>query len=189
MPIFLVRHGETRLTGAFCGSSDPGLTPKGRAQARRAARQLSKFSIDRCYCSPLLRTRQTAAIAARRVKRPVIVKAALRELDFGRWEGLRFPDIEKQWPTLASRWAKDPMSVRIPGSESFIALRERVKRFLTAIMKKPLQDSAILIVGHGGSLAAIVLELLRLPNKEFPKHIPAPGSVRRIDGGNMQVLC
>src|SRR5689334_9163810 len=117
MPIYLFRHGETRLSGTFCGSSDPPLTRRGRAQAEAAGRFLSRFSIDRCYFSPLLRARQTAEAMHRHLPVQFVTRHALRELSFGDWEGLRFDEARTRWPRLAKEWAKDPITTRIPGAE------------------------------------------------------------------------
>jgi alpha-ribazole phosphatase len=181
MSIFLMRHGETRLTGCYCGSLNPPLTSRGRAQAGAAARQLAKYPIDVCYSSPQLRAKQTATLIHHRLHVPVVSNSSLRELHFGAWEGLWFQDIEKKWPRLAKQWADDPMAVRIPRAETFVSLRQRIKRFLSGI-KKQFSERHVLIVAHGGSLSAIVLELLGLPDKEFPKHIQPTGSIRRIQG-------
>jgi alpha-ribazole phosphatase/probable phosphoglycerate mutase len=184
MPIYLVRHGETRLTGTYCGSSNPPLTPHGREQALIISAQLSRLPIDIGYSSPQLRATQTAAIINRRLKIPFMTRYSLRELNFGAWEGCRFDEIEAKWPGLAKEWSKDPMTVRIPGAESFSSLRRRIERFLAYMRKKN-----VLIVAHGGSLSAIILELLGLPDREFPKHILPTGSVQMIQGKKVRTLC
>ncbi len=67
--IILVRHGETphtvdkRFSGA--GGDDPGLNETGRAQALAAAAYLSMVGgVDALLCSPMRRTRETAAAIA-----------------------------------------------------------------------------------------------------------------------------
>jgi len=184
MPFYLVRHGETSLSGTFCGSSNPGLTARGRDQGRSASRILSRFPIDIGYFSPLLRTRQTAQILRLRLNVPLVSRLSLREISFGAWEGLRFEDIEEKWPRLAKLWARDPMKVRIPRAESFPSLRSRIKRFLATIKKEN-----VLVVAHGGTLSAVGLELLGLPNTEFPNYVPPIGSVRVIQDRKMRALC
>ena len=111
-------------------------------------------------------------------------RRSLRELHFGSWEGLKFEDLEKKWPKLAKRWAIDPMKVAIPRGEPFSSLQLRVKRFLVAIRHR-LSTENILVVAHGGTNAAITLNLLGLPAKEFPKQIQSLGSIRKIDGARM----
>jgi broad specificity phosphatase PhoE len=188
MPLFLVRHGDTRYSGTYCGSTNPPLTRRGRDQGSIAAGILSKFQIDICYSSPMLRAQQTALILQRRLKIPLITRASLKEIDFGLWEGLRFQEIETKWPIMAEHWLKDPMTVRIPSAETFACLRGRIKRLLGRI-RCQISSGQILIVAHGGPLAAIVLELLCLPDREFPKYIQPTGSIRMIHGCHIQSLC
>jgi len=138
--------------------------------------------------SPQRRAKETAAIIRRARRVPQTTQASLKELHFGLWEGLRFEAIEKKWPRLAQRWAKDPTKIRIPGAETLLALRQRVKRFLKQ-NQNTFMTHNVLVVAHGGTLSAIVLELLRLPLREFPKHIQPPGSVRRIQGNKIRALC
>jgi broad specificity phosphatase PhoE len=182
---FLARHGETALSGSYCGSTNPPLTLQGRIQGRSAARHLARFPIDICYSSPLRRARETASIIHRQLDVPLITHPLLQELHFGAWEGLRFPDIERRWPELADRWVKDPASVRIPKGEAFSSLQKRVKRFLASVQER-LSNQNILIVAHGGSLAAMTLELLGLPIQRFSEHIQPAGSVRMIQGKTLR---
>jgi len=181
--IFLVRHGESALSGSFCGSTDPPLTSRGRMQAQRAARRLSRFSIDVFYSSPLLRALQTALVIERQAGVSPTTRSSLREIHFGAWEGMRFEEIRDKWPRLAERWAKDPMTARIPGAEPFASLRRRIKRFLWSTRIRFLERN-VLIVAHGGPLSAITLALLGLPDRDLFRHIPPLGSVQVIRGQN-----
>lgn len=180
MAIFLVRHGETRLSGTYCGSTNPPLNPRGRDQIKAAARILDKYPIDFCYASPLVRTQQTAKILNSRLKLPVQTRLALREMHFGAWESLKFEEIAQRWPRLAEQWMKNPTAVRIPKGETFEQVRGRAKRFLQAV-KDRMGGRNVLVVSHGGTLAALVLEILRLPSKDFAKHMQPLGSIRMIE--------
>jgi len=182
MPLYLVRHGATRLSGRFCGVSNPPLNADGRAQARTARRALSRAAITMCYCSPSLRARQTARLVW--PDGPIRVCAGLRELNFGAWEGLRFSEIETRWPARAKAWARHPLRARIPNGETMASLRQRIRRFLRTI--KP---GNALIVAHGGSLAALIVELLKRPGRELPGYIPPRGSVQRFSEGRLRRLC
>jgi len=186
MLLFFMRHGRTKLTGTFCGSLNPPLNRRGKADIQAAARALSKYPVDLCYFSPQRRAKETATMVCRRLRHVhQISEPLLKEIDFGAWEGLRFSDVETKWPSLAQAWAKDPMKVRIPGAESFPSLRRRVRRFLKKA-KKLLHSQNVLIVAHGGTLAAIMMELLKRPNREYPEHIQPPGSVRKMDGRTLR---
>jgi probable phosphoglycerate mutase len=66
----LVRHGQTATTGTLLPGRAPGLhlAEEGVKQATRAAERIAELKrVDAVYCSPLERTRETAApIAAAR---------------------------------------------------------------------------------------------------------------------------
>src|SRR5262249_29940950 len=62
LDLWLVRHAES--LGNLDGTdADTELSPRGREQALRLGRSLSGFAFDRVCSSPLLRARQTAALA------------------------------------------------------------------------------------------------------------------------------
>ncbi len=65
---------------------------------------LSAEPIDEIYSSDLRRARATAqAIAAAR-NIPLSLRPALREIDFGQWEGLSWEQIELMDPDYARKW-------------------------------------------------------------------------------------
>ena len=65
MKLLIVRHGETEennkkiLQGILPGR----LTKLGEEQAKELGRKLRKYKIDKIYCSPIDRCRQTLEIA------------------------------------------------------------------------------------------------------------------------------
>ena len=77
--ILLVRHGQTATTGTLLPGRAPGLhlADEGIRQAERAAERIAELKrVDAVYCSPLERTRETAApIAAARGLRPAPTRA------------------------------------------------------------------------------------------------------------------
>ncbi len=102
--VLFIRHAETEMAGRFCGHSDPELNTQGWMQVAALAQQLSAEPIDTVYSSDLRRARSTAeAIAAVR-ELPRCLRPALREIDFGQWEGLRWEQIEQLDPEYARRW-------------------------------------------------------------------------------------
>jgi broad specificity phosphatase PhoE len=183
--VYLVRHGETVRSGTFCGSSNPPLSHHGRAQAATAAMRLGRFPIDLIYVSPQRRAKETATIIHRNLNVPHTTHANLKEIHFGVWEGLRFEAIQKKWPTLARRWAQDPTTVRIPGAETLGSLRRRIRRFLK-MNRNDFMSHNVLVVAHGGTISAMVLELLEFPDQDFPKFIQPTGSIRMIRGRTLR---
>lgn len=178
--LILVRHGECLKSGTYCGLLDAPLTEAGRRQACAVGDQLSALSIECCYASPLSRAYETAQIICSARQIPITVSAAIKEIDFGLWEGLNYAQIAERWPELAKRWLTNPAHVDIPGGEAFAAFRGRVRRFLE-ILSHQGQIGNTLVVAHGGSIAAILMELRREPASKFASLIPPLGAAQEVD--------
>lgn len=126
----LARHGATALSleKRFSGSGgyDAPLAPLGEAQAEALAREIAaRGGVDAIVTSPLLRTRQTAAILARRTGAPVSVAEGLAECAFGEWDGYTFAEVQERWPAELTAWMSST-DVAPPGGESFAQCRDRV---------------------------------------------------------------
>src|SRR5205823_12112907 len=62
------------------------------------AARLARDPIAAAYCSPMQRTVETASIVAQPHGLELIRRDGLREIDHGRWEGLRRADVEALYP-------------------------------------------------------------------------------------------
>jgi broad specificity phosphatase PhoE len=83
--------------GIQSGWKDPGLSPKGKEQARRLRELVSEASFDLVIASDLLRAKQTAHILF--PDHEVLYDERLREMNYGDLNGLdgnKFPD-NKMW--------------------------------------------------------------------------------------------
>jgi probable phosphoglycerate mutase len=74
-------------------------------------RRLRDDDIAAVYCSPLRRTRDTAALIAAPHGLTPLEHPGLREIDHGHWEGLRRTDVESQFLEEYAAWEADPFSV------------------------------------------------------------------------------
>ncbi len=164
--LFLARHGETGpvLRGRYVGTLDPPLAGRGPWQATLLAERLTGLRPQCCLASPLQRCRQTAAIIAEAVGCPVEVEGDLREIDFGRWEGRSFAEIEASDPDLVRLWAAGLEDFRFPEGEAVAAFNERVRDVLDRIRGRA--EERILVVSHGGVIRVMLCLLLGLD----PRH-------------------
>jgi broad specificity phosphatase PhoE len=98
--LLLVRHGATVLSAEdrFAGSSDVELSDEGRRQADALGRRLEGEGLVAVYASPMKRTRETAERAAAGYGLVPEIRDGLREIDHGRWEGLRRAEVEERFP-------------------------------------------------------------------------------------------
>ncbi|GAB6157540.1 alpha-ribazole phosphatase [Desulfotomaculum varum] len=155
--LYLVRHGETAWNagGKFQGHSDIPLSQRGREQAKALADRLSKQKIDAFYSSDLSRARETAVILAEPHQRTVYSLPALREINFGRWEGLTFKEIAETYGELSTRWWASPLTIAIPDGESLQQVVDRCSKAVTEIVMRHAGET-VLLATHGGVIRVIV---------------------------------
>lgn len=177
MEIALIRHGRPG-TWTGTGSADPALNATGITQSERLAQYLTSDGspkIDAIYSSPMLRSKETANITARRVEKPVAIIEELAEYDYGlstyvtneEYEG----DFQEYWDDITKgRYAGTQIDLK--------AFRKRVLQGLTQIISKHEPDSFIVIFCHGGVISASIAEIIGLESTIFVS--PAYTSISRI---------
>ncbi len=117
--------------------------------------------------SPLARAVDTAKAitAAGAAPRLSIVESDLAEQNFGRWQGLRWKDIEAADDPAYEAYWRAPALNAPPGGESFADLARRV----AAVMGRLTADHAgtdIVAVTHGGTIrGALTLALALDPGQ------------------------
>ena len=159
--LLLVRHGDTEFNSArrFQGHSDIELSTAGYRQAERLRDRLATEEIDIIYSSDLKRALVTAELISSKHKVSLVTCPELREINYGKLEGLIFEEISRLYPEIADRCVNWSLRLEFPSGESFAELEDRVSKFLNRLEKhKPGQT--ILIVAHGGPLQLMVCYLL-----------------------------
>jgi len=159
--LLLVRHGDTVLNSAerLWGETDVELGTVGLRQAERLRDRLAAQRIDVIYSSNLQRALATAKTIASRHQLKVITCPELREINFGKFEGLTFQEIRQLYPEIAELWTNWSPQLEFPGGESVDELNTRVTRFLDRL-KKHTPEETILIVAHSAPLRLIICHLL-----------------------------
>lgn len=156
--IYIVRHGQTEwnLLGKTQGHGNSDLTPKGIEQAELLADSMTKYPIDYIYSSDLGRAYQTAEIIGNKLNIEVEKTEALREMNFGTWEGRIIKDIIEEDPELYKMWRNEPHLAKIPQGETLSQIKERTDAFIKEINKK-YDGKHIVLVTH--SLCARIMLL------------------------------
>jgi broad specificity phosphatase PhoE len=154
MSVWLIRHGATTApSGIAAGATDRPLSSQGLAQARALGDRLAGRPLTRLFASDLARAVQTAAEIARRHDLRIEITPALREIDFGSWEGRSLTELWSEEPTAAAAWEADMRSTPATFGESFADLEARVTRWWDGI--RDSLHGEIGVVAHGGSLAVL----------------------------------
>ena len=158
--MLLVRHGHTPTTGKVLPGRAKGLhlSDKGRQQAAAVSERLAALPhLDAVFCSPLERTRETAApIAAARGLRPKLEKGLL-EADIGEWTGQELKSVRKlpEWKAVQQH----PSQFRFPGGESFLQLQERTVATLERLRAEH-PGGTIVAVSHADPIKAALVHAL-----------------------------
>ena len=154
MSVFATRHGETTwsLSGQHTGSTDIPLTANGRKLAQRLRPAPAKETFARVLTSPLVRARETCALAG--FGDTAVVDADLVEWNYGKYEGLTPAQIHEVAPgRLIFRDG-------CPGGEAPDEVGARVDR---VIARARAVDSDVALFAHGHVLRVLAAGWLGLP--------------------------
>ena len=165
--IFFMRHGETTWNRAkVLQGSIPytDLTWKGVRMAEATAKGFvaSGIRFDRIYTSPYQRARHTAQLVSDGGAGPApVVDARLREMNFGRYEGVRYE--RGAYPDENLRRFFEDSGRYVPqgdGAETLQMVGARVMDFLESEVR-PLDGNVgrVLCVAHSLVLKSLVREL------------------------------
>jgi 2,3-bisphosphoglycerate-dependent phosphoglycerate mutase len=162
--IFLVRHGETEwnLTRRYQGQLDSPLTRHGLRQAAAAGQRLLRESISALYASDLGRAWRTATIIGDACGLEPQPDSRLRERHFGVFHGLTRTEMSDLFPQLYEHHQTHDPRFAPPGGESLQALRHRAVTCLHELADRHV-GGMVALVGHGGTLAALIKYVLGLP--------------------------
>jgi probable phosphoglycerate mutase len=152
--LILVRHGETEWNreGRIQGyHADSPLTANGQAQARQLAARLASEGPLSLHSSDSGRARQTATPIAAAVELEVFYDAALRERNYGVFEGRTYKEIELEFPDAYLKFRSRDPDYAPPAGESGTRFRDRIVAALERVAKAAGGKHAVVIT-HGGVL-------------------------------------
>jgi broad specificity phosphatase PhoE len=154
--IFLLRHGRTVRPGTFTGLTDIELSDTGRQQIMALQPLLAEPVFDQCYSSPLQRCRETFTLLE--LERGCSFDAELREINFGHWEGLRYDQVEQQYPGQIDSWSSLQRAFRFPGGDEIAQFDHRVCCWFDRMLKNTFKR--VLVVSHAGVIRTAICHLL-----------------------------
>lgn len=176
--ILLARHGETtwHAENRYAGSSDIGLTDRGREQADALGRWAARRPITAVYSSDLTRAVETAAPAARALGVPLHRDARIREVDFGRGEGLTATEMKRVFPDALEEFYRRPGHSPLPDGEAGTDAIDRAWPALRAVAHAH-ENSSVLVVMHSTLLRLILCAALGIPIDRYRRVFPSIGNV------------
>lgn len=173
--LVMLRHGQTEFnaTSRMQGQLDTELSDLGRAQAVAAAEVLAKRQPLVIVSSDLRRAYDTAVTLGERAGLPVRMDARLRETHLGDWQGLTHTEVDAAAPGARLAWRED--ATWAPhGGENRIDVAERSLPLVAELVAAETgwgadpEQRPVVLVAHGGLIAALTAALLRLPVANWP---------------------
>jgi broad specificity phosphatase PhoE len=170
----LVRHGESlwQAEDRYAGSTDVPLSPRGREQAEQLANWSSFARLTAIWSSPLSRTRETAAPVERITGLKAHIDFRLKEIDFGRGEGLTAAEIEQSFPEAFAAFQSDPVVHYLPGGEDPHRATQRVLACFKEMESKH-PGGRVLVVSHSTLIRLALCELIGVPLSTYRSLFPS----------------
>lgn len=169
--LILLRHGQTtyNATSRMQGQLDTELSEEGRQQARNIAPVLTEMGVAKIVASDLSRAAVTAQIVAEHLELPVAYDARLRETHLGQWQGKTHAEVDGADGSVRAHWRNTPTWAP-PEGESRIDVAQRARPVVDELMEHfdEWDDAAVLLVAHGGTIAALTSSLLDLEISQYP---------------------
>ena len=168
--LYIIRHGKTDWNALhkLQGRTDVPLNEEGRQMAEAARVMYRDVHFDICFCSPLIRARETAEILLRGRNVPILTDERLAEMSFGSFEGLENSFQLPDCPINVLFQAPENYITPPGGAESLEDLFARTGAFLRERAEPLLQEGKdVLIVGHGAMNSSIVSQLRHLSRAQF----------------------
>jgi len=175
--LFLLRHGKTGFSGKYVGAQDVPLAPEGISQIKDLKKVFEGKNFDKIYSSPMGRCRKTCDILY--PNSVVTYSEHLKEINFGRWEGLTFEDISARDPDIVNEWANNLPDFTFPEGESVESFTKRVHTIGTEIAKG--QDDNVLIISHGGVIRSLLCHFLGIAPQNYLSFHVKKGNYSTID--------
>ncbi len=167
---------------SFCGSGlDPELTAEGLEMARAftAAYRVKPFAA--IYSSPLRRTRQTAQPLCDALGMEMQVDDGLKEIAYGKWEGLTREIVDREYHDDYVRWLADPAWHAPTDGELAVTIAQRGLRVVEEIRQR-FTDGNVLVTSHKATIRIILCSLLGIDAGRFRYRLVCPvGSVSVVE--------
>lgn len=182
---YLVRHGQTLgnvkgISQGITNTSISYLNDTGKLQIKELHQHFDISFADRIIVSPLIRTKQTAAILNQDANLPYQEDSRILEISYGDWDGHLKSELKNDYPDLFSNETGDvvPAYASVAHGETFEDVEHRVSDFMNDITEH-FPDESIIVVTHGFTIRSFVVAALQVQD---PFVIPEPdnGSVTSI---------
>jgi probable phosphomutase (TIGR03848 family) len=180
--VILLRHGRTtsNADGTLAGHRPVSLDDTGQVQAKAAGERLAGVPLAAVVSSPLLRCRETLAIAMPQATPDLDER--LVECGYGDWEGQQLSKLAKDplWKTVQQH----PAAMTFPGGEAMAAMAARavsaVRDWDARLTAAHGPQALWVACSHGDVIKAIVADAMGMHLDLFQRIVVEPASMTVI---------
>lgn len=166
--LYITRHGQTQWNTQtkLQGWKDSDLTKKGILDAEALADRLEAVDFSYIYSSTQKRAIETAEIIKKDRDIDIVQLEELKEIGFGKWEGMNMKDIQDKYKDEFDIYLNKPHLYKpILNGESYEEIFNRVKQAIKKIVKSGGDN--ILIVSHGVTIKILTAIIKNIPIEEL----------------------
>ncbi len=156
--LYITRHGETlwNTQKKMQGHKNSELTDKGKQQAAQLGKALENVELEAVYSSSSGRTIQTSQIFVGQRSIPIIPMDTLMEMSLGKWEGMIFSDVEREYPVEFKNFWEFPHLYKPDGGENFTDVIARLGNVLKLLAER-YDGKNVMVVTHAIALKLIMM--------------------------------
>jgi broad specificity phosphatase PhoE len=184
LTIYFLRHGQTELSreDSFCGAGlDPELTEEGMEMARAFTASYCAQPWSAIYSSSMRRCIDTARTLSDATNQKIQVREDLREIAYGKWEGMTKEKVDHEFHDDYVSWLADPAWHAPTGGELASMIAICGLRVVEEI-KRHFADGNVLMVSHKATIRIILCGLLGIDVGRFRYRLVCPvGSVSIVE--------
>jgi broad specificity phosphatase PhoE len=187
MKVYLIRHATTidALSGLTQKTESPILINKKTMKCVQSAKKKLN-QIDRVFCSPLLRAKQTANLIFGDGNYTVVedireYKSPSKLIGKDRSYAVKYWEVEHKIDKLDINWMPDD-------GESFASIAIRVENFYQLLLKSKNENgyNHVAVVGHGIFFRHLILKVADIPWTKYPSLIF--DVLRKLKWDNLHVI-
>ncbi|RMF17888.1 MAG: hypothetical protein D6758_05505 [Gammaproteobacteria bacterium] len=154
--LYLIRHTPVDAPdGAIYGQREVDLHPDWQLHFEQLRNRLPA-NVSRVLTSPLGRCQKLAnwLVTHRWPSLAPEIRAELKEMSFGRWQGLTWSTVPR---AELDAWARDWVHRAPPGGETYLQVRDRWRRLYQSVLELP---GDTLVVTHAGLIRVALTDYL-----------------------------
>jgi len=173
--LYLLRNAETEYcrTRRYCSREHVSLTERGQQMADFFAKTYYQLDWKALFCSPLNHAVETLQPLCQSTGLDFECRDGLRELSFGKWEGMSPAEVNTAFHDDYIRWLADPAWNSPTQGEKGMQVARRSSDVLAEI-EDTYPDGNVLIVSHKATLRIMLCTLLGVDVGRYRDRLAMP---------------